>query len=67
MPLARVLAEGEDELPIITMLLDDTYQQMLHAPVTPSGQPPAPARQPSASSSGGGRRGGRRGGRSQRR
>ena len=29
-PLARELAEQEDELPIITMLLDDTYQKMLH-------------------------------------
>jgi ATP-dependent RNA helicase DeaD len=30
--LARSLAESEDELPIITMLLDDHYQQLLHAP-----------------------------------
>jgi ATP-dependent RNA helicase DeaD len=66
-PLARALAEGEDELPIITMLLDDTYQQMLHAPVVPPGAPPAPPRQPASSSSGDGRRGGRRGGRSRRR
>jgi ATP-dependent RNA helicase DeaD len=29
-PLARELAEHEEELPIITMLLDDTYQEMLH-------------------------------------
>jgi ATP-dependent RNA helicase DeaD len=36
-PLARSLAENEDELPIITMLLDDYYQQTLHAPA----QPPA--------------------------
>ncbi|MFZ5910040.1 MAG: DEAD/DEAH box helicase [Chloroflexota bacterium] len=28
--LARELAGQEDELPIITMLLDDTYQKMLH-------------------------------------
>jgi len=33
--LARNLAENEDELAIITMLLDDYYQQMLHAPVAP--------------------------------
>lgn len=37
-PLARALAEAEDELPLITMLLDDTYQQMLHAPVIPPDQ-----------------------------
>jgi ATP-dependent RNA helicase DeaD len=66
LPLARALAEAEDELPIITMLLDDTYQQMLHAPAVQPGEAPAPARQPAASS-GGGQRGGRRGGRSRRR
>jgi ATP-dependent RNA helicase DeaD len=39
-PLARSLAENEDESPIITMLLDDYYQQTLHAPVfQPSGAP----------------------------
>ncbi len=48
MPLARALAEGEDELPIITMLLDDTYQQMLHAPVVPPGEAPRPVSQPAA-------------------
>ncbi|MEI8130903.1 MAG: DEAD/DEAH box helicase [Leptolinea sp.] len=31
--LARSLAESEDEMPIITMLLDDHYQQLLHAAV----------------------------------
>jgi ATP-dependent RNA helicase DeaD len=35
--LARNLAESEDELPIITMLLDDHYQQLLHAPVIKPG------------------------------
>jgi len=35
LPLARTLAESEDELSIVTMLLDDYYQQMLHAPVAP--------------------------------
>ncbi len=35
LPLARSLAENEDELSIITMLLDDYYQQMLHAPIAP--------------------------------
>ena len=39
-PLARSLTENEDELSIITMLLDDYYQQTLHAPVTlPIGTP----------------------------
>jgi ATP-dependent RNA helicase DeaD len=38
-PLARGLAESEEELPIITMLLDEYYQQTLHAPVSlPSGK-----------------------------
>jgi ATP-dependent RNA helicase DeaD len=32
-PLARSLVESEDELPIIAMLLDEYYQQTLHAPV----------------------------------
>ncbi|MCC9076454.1 DEAD/DEAH box helicase [Litorilinea aerophila] len=31
-PLARALAENEDESAIIAMLLDDYYQQLLHAP-----------------------------------
>jgi ATP-dependent RNA helicase DeaD len=44
--LARALAEAEDELPIITMLLDDTYQQMQHAPtVQPGEEPAAPVQQ----------------------
>ena len=33
LPLARELAENEDELEIVAMLLDDYYQQMLHTPV----------------------------------
>jgi ATP-dependent RNA helicase DeaD len=37
-PLARGLAESEDESAIIAMLLDDYYQQSLHAPLI---QPPA--------------------------
>lgn len=46
-PLARALAEAEDELPVITMLLDDTYQQMQHAPVVqPGEEPPAPPAPP---------------------
>jgi len=32
-PLAHNLAEHEDETAIITMLLDDYYQQLLHSPV----------------------------------
>ena len=32
-PLARSLAENEDESAVIAMLLDDYYQQMLHAPL----------------------------------
>ena len=32
LPLARNLAQSEDELSLITMLLDDYYQQSLHAP-----------------------------------
>ncbi len=32
-PLARALAENAEESALITMLLDDTYQQMLHAPL----------------------------------
>lgn len=42
--LARNLVENEDELPVITMLLDDTYQQLLHAPVSKPDEGPAPAR-----------------------
>jgi hypothetical protein len=48
------------------MLLDDTYQQMLHAPVIPLGEAPRTVKPPTASSAGG-RRGGRRGGRPRRR
>lgn len=50
--LGRSLAESEDELPIIAMLLDDMYQQLLHAPAEgPSGSSgaerrSAPAREP---------------------
>ncbi len=41
-PLARSLAENEDESPIITMLLDDYYQQTLHAPVVQPSDAPSP-------------------------
>jgi len=44
MPLARSLAENADESAIITMLLDDYYQQTLHTPLPqPSDTPAAPA------------------------
>ena len=46
-PLARALLENEDELPIITMLLDDYYQQVLHAPIVPP-EPAQPKPQPRA-------------------
>ena len=38
--LARSLAESEAEMPIITMLLDDHYQQLLHTPVARPGDIP---------------------------
>ena len=38
--LGRSLAENEDESALIAMLLDDYYQQTLHAPVPQAGQPP---------------------------
>ena len=45
-PLARALAEAEGELPLITMLLDDLYQQLQHAPVVVPGEAPAFQPQP---------------------
>lgn len=40
-PLARSLAENEEESAIITMLLDEYYQKTLHAPAAaPDGAPP---------------------------
>jgi len=59
-PLARELAESEGELPLIAMLLDDTYQQLLHAPVTLPGEEPTPPRQGRPGRGRGRRRGGRR-------
>jgi ATP-dependent RNA helicase DeaD len=47
-PLARSLAENEDESAIITMLLDDYYQQTLHAPVPQPADAPAKKSQPDA-------------------
>ncbi|HLF88945.1 MAG TPA: C-terminal helicase domain-containing protein, partial [Anaerolineales bacterium] len=43
-PLARELAENVGELPLITMLLDDSYQQVLHAPVVPLEEKPERSR-----------------------
>ena len=54
-PLARSLAESEDESAIIAMLLDDYYQQLLHAPVAPR-ETPAPPTENQPSSSGARRR-----------
>ncbi len=54
-PLARRLAENEDESAIMAMLLDDYYQQMLHAPVVGPTETPAskPKQQSSRSRSNG--------------
>ncbi|MBN1561414.1 DEAD/DEAH box helicase [candidate division KSB1 bacterium] len=46
-PLARSLAESEDELAIIAMLVDDFYQKMLHEPLVRLEQA-EPARERSA-------------------
>jgi ATP-dependent RNA helicase DeaD len=56
--LGRTLAQSEEEQAVIAMLLDDYYQQTLHA------RPPAPAEAPAsdASQASGGHRGERRGG-----
>jgi len=48
-PLARLLAENAEESALITMLLDDTYQQMLHRPLVDpaeAGKSEKPARPP---------------------
>jgi len=42
-PLARSLAENEDESAIMAMLLDDYYQQTLHAPLPQPSETSAPA------------------------
>ncbi len=44
-PLAQRLAENDDEAAIIAMLLDDYYQQMLHAPLPQPSSTQAPAEQ----------------------
>ena len=38
-PLGQSLAENEDESALIAMLLDDYYQQTLHAPALPTSTP----------------------------
>jgi len=54
-PLARALAESEDETAIIAMLLDDYYQETLHAPlVQPTGAPQRPAAGPATEAAPGG-------------
>jgi ATP-dependent RNA helicase DeaD len=45
-PLARSLADSEDELPAITMLLDETYQNLLHTRVPLPGEEEEPRPQP---------------------
>lgn len=58
-PLARSLAETEDESAIITMLLDEYYQRLLHTPVAPpeaESQPKPPQRTISSERPASGRR-----------
>ncbi len=57
--LAKKLSEGEDELPIITMLLDDYYQKAQHKFV-PKPTERKPSNKPHKKSSSKGRRRGRR-------
>jgi len=49
-PLGRSLAENEDESAIIAMLLDDYYQQTLHAPLLQPASAPASSGQKRRSS-----------------
>jgi ATP-dependent RNA helicase DeaD len=39
LPLARALGQTEDEWELVAMLLDEAYQQSLHAPVVEAGEP----------------------------
>src|SRR5215471_10712746 len=52
-PLGRTLAQSEDESAIVAMLLDDYYQQTLHAPVVEPAEilQPAESQQPKPQSS----------------
>ena len=46
LPLARSLAEADNGMDILAMLLDDSYQQAIHGPVPgANGMPPAEARE----------------------
>ena len=58
-PLAAQLAESEDGQLLMAMLLDDYYQESLHAPAVPA--PEKPPRQQSSKQRSGGRRGRGRG------
>lgn len=60
--LGRSLAENEDESAIIAMLLDDMYQQLLHAPPIVPGAATAAESRSRESGGGGGRGRGDRGG-----
>ena len=50
-PLARALADNEDESALIAMLLDDYYQETLHPADPPPPSTPKPATQANSSSS----------------
>jgi ATP-dependent RNA helicase DeaD len=57
-PLARTLGQTDEEASIVAMLLDDYYQEVLHAapPVPEEAPRPAPAAQPPYKPKGSGRR-----------
>jgi ATP-dependent RNA helicase DeaD len=62
--LARTWAESDEEIALLTMLIDDYYQQMLHKPVAPpTGEPAAVplTRAPKSNKGDGGSSGGRSG------
>lgn len=58
-PLARALAESEDAA-ILTMLLDEVYQRLLHTPVAPPEAQSQPTPKPQSTGSGQARSGRRR-------
>ncbi len=56
-PLVRNLAEDAEEMALITMLLDEYYQRLLHTPVAPpEEEAPKPKAKPAARESTGGNR-----------
>ena len=61
-PLVRDLAEDAEEMALITMLLDEYYQQLLHTPVAPPEEeaPKSKARAAARASTGGNRNRSRR-------